>query len=164
MWTSILAAALAATAATGTGGPWVVPMPIDSGQLLRSFERPEHRFAPGHRGVDLRAQAGTRVRAIGAGTVAFVGDVAGVPTITIDHASVRSTYLPIAAMVEVGEQVTVGQVIGTITARGRHCSRDCLHLGIRRTEPLGAETDPYLDPLAWIRGIPVLKPLAGRVR
>lgn len=162
MWTTMLAAALVA-AATATG-PWVTPLAVDPGPALRTFDRPLHRFAPGHRGVDFRAAVGTPVRAIGSGTVAFVGDVADVPTISIDHALVRSTYLPVASIVEVGERVTVGQTIGTITARGRHCVGDCLHLGIRRTTPMSAKADPYVDPLAWIRGLPVLKPTTGRVR
>ena len=162
MWTSILAVALAAAATAA--GSWVPPVTVDSDRVLRAFERPAHRFAPGHRGVDIRADAGTPVRAVGSGTVAFVGNVAEVPTISIDHARVRSTYLPVASIVAVGEQVTAGQTIGTVSARGRHCVLDCLHLGIRRTTPLGAEFDPYVDPLAWIRGLPVLKPTTGRVR
>ena len=162
MWTSMLGAGLLVVATVA--GPWVEPVEVGSAGVVRAFERPAHRFAPGHRGVDLRAEAGTPVRAIGAGTVVFVGDVAGVPTVSIDHASVRSTYLPVASMIAVGEQVTPGQVIGAITARGRHCEHDCLHLGIRRIETADTEADPYLDPLAWLRGVPVLKPMSGRAR
>lgn len=164
MWKRILLTALAATAPTSPGGPWVTPVALDADQVLRAFERPANRFAPGHRGVDLKATAGTPVRAIGSGTVVFVGDVANVPTVSIDHGPVRSTYLPVAPLVDVGALVDVGETIGTVATRGRHCTRDCLHLGIRRTEPTHAQDDPYVDPMAWIRAIPVLKPTAGRVR
>ena len=162
MWRTTLAAAV--LVASTTAGSWVAPVALDPGHVLRGFERPAHRFAPGHRGVDLKADAGTPVRAIGTGTVTFAGEVAGVPTIAIDHAFVRSTYLPVTSMVEVGDHVTAGQTIGSISARVRHCTRDCLHLGVQRTGPMGAEDDPYVDPLAWIDRVPVLKPLSARWR
>lgn len=164
MWRTILAAAVLVASTTGPAGSWVAPVALDPGHVLRGFERPAHRFAPGHRGVDLKADAGTPVRAIGTGTVTFAGEVAGVPTVAIDHSFMRSTYLPVASLVEVGDLVTVGQTIGTISARGRHCARDCLHLGVKRTGPMGTEDDPYVDPLAWINAIPVLKPLSARRR
>jgi murein DD-endopeptidase MepM/ murein hydrolase activator NlpD len=92
------------------------------------------------------------------GTVAFVGTVAGKPVITValaGPAHPRSTYEPVVASVQVGEQVLVGEVIGTVAVAGGHCggARGCVHVGVR--------TDTgYLDPLSLLRRPPaVLKPI-----
>jgi murein DD-endopeptidase MepM/ murein hydrolase activator NlpD len=168
MWTSIGSTLLAGILAAGTpaspigpaGSTWVAPLASGLSSVLQGFERPADRFAPGHRGVDLAAAQGTPVRSIGEGTVTHVGEVAGVASVTVDHRAVRSSYLPIDALVSEGEKVNAGQVIGFVS--GSHCSVSCLHLGLRRPawEKLDATVDPYLDPIAWIRRIPVLKPLA----
>lgn len=164
MWTSIASTALAGILAAGTpagpaGSTWVAPLESGLRGVVRLFERPADRFAPGHRGLDLRAPEGTPVRAIGDGTVTHVGDVAGVTSVTVDHEVARSSYLPLEAVVSEGESVTSGQLIGYVS--GLHCTPACLHLGLRRPawEARDATADPYLDPIAWIRGIPVLKPL-----
>lgn len=165
MWSSILssaaASAIAGIVASGLpGGPWVAPLEQGFGQVLQRFERPVDRFAAGHRGVDLAVEHGQRVRAIGSGVVTFVGDVAGTPSITVDHQRVRSSYLPVQAQVAPGDQVHAGTVLGTISAPA-HCPRTCLHLGLRRPawDARDATSDPYLDPIAWINRIPVLKPV-----
>ena len=159
MWSPALLAALLATSVAGTA--WVAPVDEGLTGVVRPFERPVDRFGPGHRGVDLRAETGAQVRSIGDGVVTFVGEVAGTWSLTIDHGPVRSSYLPIVAEVVLGQSVRAGEVIGTV-APG-HCPSTCLHLGLRRPiwDRLDHETDPYVDPVAWITRIPVLKPLDG---
>ena len=49
-------------AATGRAGGWVRPV---DGDVARAFTAPQHRFGPGHVGVDFRAAPGTAVRAAG---------------------------------------------------------------------------------------------------
>lgn len=165
MWTSISSILLAGIMAAGTpispvGATWVPPLATGLSGTVHGFERPTNRFASGHRGVDFAAPIGTPVRSIGDGTITHVGKVAGVASVTVDHQVVRSSYLPIDAAVAEGDYVTAGDVIGFVA--GQHCPVACLHVGIRRPawERLDALTDPYLDPIAWIRRIPVLKPLA----
>jgi murein DD-endopeptidase MepM/ murein hydrolase activator NlpD len=164
MWTSIASTLIAAILAAGTpagpaGSTWITPLESGLRGVVRLFERPADRFAPGHRGVDLGAPEGTPVRSIGDGTVSHVGEVAGVNSVTVDHQVALSSYLPVEAVVVEGESVTAGQLIGFVS--GLHCTPACLHLGLRRPawEARDAEADPYMDPIAWIRGIPVLKPL-----
>lgn len=164
MWTSIASTLIAGILAAGTpagpaGSTWVAPLESGLRGVTRLFERPADRFAPGHRGVDLGAPEGTPVRSIGDGTVSHVGEVAGVNSVTVDHRVARSSYLPVDAVVVEGESVTAGQLIGFVS--GLHCTPACLHLGLRRPawEARDSEADPYVDPIAWIRGIPVLKPL-----
>ena len=118
--------------------------PITPVTVVRRFDPPEQRWLPGHRGVDLRASVGERVRAAGDGRVAFVGTLAGRGVITINHGDLRTTYEPVEALVRVGERVRVGQSIGTVGTGTGHCgSGSCLHLGLRR----GRE---YLNPLLFL--------------
>ena len=139
----------------------MAPLATGFTTLLEAFERPGDRFAAGHRGVDLAAAPGTEVLAIGGGVVTHVGEVAGTPSVTIEHSAARSSYLPVDSWVSAGQRVSAGDVIGVIAQRGGHCPVDCLHLGLRRPawEALDAHQDPYLDPIAWVTRIPVLKPL-----
>ena len=155
------------TATLLTLGPlvsgWIPPLTTGWEQVLRAFERPDDRFAAGHRRIDVAAPPEAEVRPIGPGRVAFVGDVARTPTVSIehDHPPWTSTYQPVEALVAEGDRVEMGTLIGHLAAHGAHCSRSCLHLGLRRPawEARDAMTDPYVDPWAWIERRPVLKPL-----
>lgn len=161
-WTSALNVIVAAALAQGfPAGPWVCALEPEPA-VLRAFERPVDRFAAGHRGVDWPASPGQSVLAIGAGTVSHVGLVAGVPSITVDHGAVRSSYLPVTSSLVPGDRVAAGHRLGEVAAAG-HCPTTCLHLGLRREswEALDATRDPYLDPLAWLHRVPVLKPLTA---
>ena len=48
--------------------------PVTPVTVVRPFDPPAQRWLPGHRGVDLRTTVGARVRAAGAGRVAFAGN------------------------------------------------------------------------------------------
>ena len=115
-------------------------------RVLRGWEPPATVYGPGHRGVDLAAPAGTPVRAVAPGRVAFAGRVAGRGVISVDlegtgDPPLRTTYEPVTAAVEEGEEVEPGEVIGTVDASGSHCATTCVHWGLRRGEG-------YLDPLS----------------
>ena len=164
--TPLLALLTATFLALGSpAASWIPPLTTGWEQVLRAFERPDNLFAAGHRGIDFVAPPGAEVRAIGPGRVAFVGDVARTPTVSIkhDHPPWTSTYQPVEALVDEGDRVATGTIIGHLAARGLHCSRSCLHLGLRRPawEARDAMTDPYVDPWAWIERRPVLKPLVS---
>jgi murein DD-endopeptidase MepM/ murein hydrolase activator NlpD len=164
MWTTTISLLTAAALAAGSpSGNWVTPLASGWTAVVQAFERPHNRFAPGHRGVDFSAPAGSSVRAIGPGRVAFVGDVAGTPTVSVEHPRswLRSTYQPVEASVEVGAVVSPGDRLGAVVEGSKHCVRPCLHLGLKRPawEARDAMTDPYVDPRGWIQQQPVLKPL-----
>lgn len=135
------------------GNSWGWPLGTQP-PVLRRFERPARRWAPGHRGVDLLGRAGAPVRAAGEGTVAFVGSVAGRPVVAVQHGPMRTTYEPVLASVTTGQHVRAGTVLGRLTGVGSHCRpRACLHWGLKRGEE-------YLDPLVLVRrGPPRLLPL-----
>lgn len=133
---------------------WV--WPLASTEILSRFTAPAHAYGPGHRGLDLAASLDAEVRAVADGVVAFVGVVAGVPVVSVDHGAIRSTYQPVAATLAVGDRVRAGTPLGTVTAGSGHCPRPCLHVGAR-------VADDYLDPLRLLTPQrAVLKPL-GRV-
>lgn len=115
--------------------------------VVRPYEEPPGPYAPGHRGVDLRAEAGSDVLAVEDGTVRFAGPVAGRGVVSILHADgLLSTYEPVDATVSAGDTVRAGDVIGTVSAGGSdaaasHCApQACLHLGARRG---GTYQNPY---------------------
>jgi murein DD-endopeptidase MepM/ murein hydrolase activator NlpD len=114
--------------------------------VTRPFEELPHRFAAGHRGVDMRGSPGTPVLAAGDGVVVFAGMVAGRPVVSIDHAGgLRTTYEPVDASVGAGQPVSRGSPIGTLAIGHAGCPvQACLHWGLRRGET-------YLDPLGLLR-------------
>ncbi|GIM89525.1 murein hydrolase activator EnvC family protein [Paractinoplanes toevensis] len=117
--------------------------PVDSARVVRRFDPPPQRWLPGHRGVDLSAPPGAVVRAAGAGTVVFVGTVAGNGVVSVSHAGgLRTTYQPVLARVTRGDHVAAGDELGLLAAGHPGCPTPaCLHWGLRRG-------DVYLDPLA----------------
>ncbi|MET9733977.1 M23 family metallopeptidase [Streptomyces sp. NPDC006458] len=133
--------------------------------VLRGWLPPPTPYAAGHRGVDLAAAPGAPVRTVAAGRVSFAGRVAGrgVVSVTLSATGeppLRTTYEPVRAAVRKGDEVSPGEVIGTVEATGSHCVRPCVHWGLRRG-------DVYLNPLAllppWLlgRGPSRLLPVAG---
>lgn len=173
--TALLVAGQGSAAAPPAGGPAADPgspavdwpawsWPLEPRPpVLAPFAAPPGRYAAGHRGVDLAAAVGQPVRAVGAGVVAFAGQVAGRGVVSVDHpGGLRTTYEPVAATVRAGTRVGRGTVLGTVTAAPGHClPGTCLHWGLRRGEA-------YLDPMGLVTGwagvrlLPVRAVTAGR--
>jgi len=141
-------------AATEPFGAWPLsPQPA----VVRGFDPPEVTWGSGHRGVDLAGSVGQPVRAAVQGRISYVGSIAGVGVVVVDHGATRTTYQPVAARVEVGTVVATGAVIGVLRWYGTHClPAACLHWGL-------VQGDRYLDPLTLVGGpSPVrLLPLEG---
>lgn len=142
----VAAGSARATSPTTPFLPPVVPIAV-----VAPFDEPAARWLPGHRGVDVAATAGADVRSPAAGVVSFAGVVVDRPVVSVDHGGIRTTYEPVTARVERGQQVTAGQVLG-IVADGGHCSQRCVHWG-------AIVDERYVDPLALLIDYrPVLKP------
>lgn len=114
--------------------------------VLRGWEPPATPYGPGHRGVDLAARPGDAVVAAATGRVSFAGRVAGRGVLVIELAGsgappLRTTYEPVRALVDKGDEVVAGQPAGVLEAGPFHCAGGCLHWGLRRG-------DAYLDPLS----------------
>lgn len=146
--------------ARAEAAPWLWPLPPPH-QVITPFDAPEHRYGPGHRGIDIAAPvAGTAVHAVAPGTVRFSGMVAGRGVVSVAHAGgLLSTYEPVTGTVASGEQVGAGTELGTLMGGSElsHCpGASCLHLGARRGED-------YVDPMLLLgaRGPSVLLPWAG---
>lgn len=113
--------------------------------VAQPFDRPASDYAAGHRGVDLYGKTGDVVTAVAAGQITFVGNIAGVGVVSIDHGLADSTYQPVVSHIAVGTTVTAGTPIGRLVQRGSHCeARPCLHLG-RKID------NRYTDPMALLR-------------
>lgn len=107
--------------------------PPVSAPVTDPFRAPTSPYGPGNRGIEYATTAGDQVAAIGDGTVAFAGPVAGRLVVSVVHPDgLRSSLTGLAAIsVHVGQAVVLGQTVGRSTVR--------LHLGVRRG-------DTYLDP------------------
>lgn len=81
--------------------------------------------------------------------VAFAGYVVNRPVISIDlDLGLRASMEPVANVVEVGQRVRRGQLVGTVDdAPGAgHCEPQwCVHWGLRID-------GRYVNPLDWLRG------------
>lgn len=126
------------------GETWVHPLP--SGRLLSQYG---HRgIIPGvttsafHNGIDLAAPAGTPIQAAGAGTVVYAAHgnrVLGLSgwVVVVEHTDGTSTaYNHMEAdgvLVEVGDEVEAGDVVGLVGSSGR-------------------STGPHLHFSAWVEG------------
>lgn len=77
-----------------------------------------------------------------AGTVTHASPIAGRGVVVVGHDDgTRTTYEPVYASVQVGDEVAAGGQIGWLTTTASHCLPSaCLHWGWRR------DAD-YLDPL-----------------
>lgn len=156
------AAAGAMAAGSGSGSaiaaqlsrtpPWLTPVGF-SLHVVAPFRAPEHRYAAGHRGIDLAAFPGEAVFSPAAGTVTFAGRVVDrdVISVRVDAATVVSLE-PITSSLSAGDRVGRGDVLGEV-ASGGHCKAQCVHLGVR-------VDDWYVNPLRFLREKPRLLPWA----
>ena len=127
-------------------GAW----PLSPHHIARGYEPPTSTYASGHRGIDLSGRVGEAVRTALGGTVTFVGQVGGTPTVVVTHGSVRTTYQPVRTSVAVGHRVETGSVIGHLLTVHSHCLPEaCLHWGYRRGRT-------YLNPLALVEKVRLL--------
>lgn len=110
-------------------------------EVVHGFDPPADPWGSGHRGVDLAGRVGQSVHTALAGTVGFVGKIAGKPVVTITHGDTRTTYEPVSSTLEVGAVVAAGDRIGALEVPFSHCfPAACLHWGLIRG-------NIYLDPL-----------------
>lgn len=133
--------------------PWQWPVRPQP-EVTRLFDLP-HRYAAGHRGIDLALAPGAEVHAVAAGTVRFVGVVVDRPVLSLQHPDgLISTYEPVVSDLARGDSVAAGDAIGTVSVEHQHQPDGGMHLGARRG-------DDYLDPLTLLGAVPraVLLPL-----
>lgn len=141
---SVLATPVAASTLPSRGD-WI--WPVAGAVVTAEYAQPAHRFGAGHRGIDLRVREIDAVRAPADGRVAYAGDVAGRPVVTIEHGGGLVTTLePVASRHPVGRIVARGEPVGDLGAGG-HAAPGTLHFGVR----LDGE---YINPLILLGGIP----------
>ncbi len=146
---------------------WGLPLPgVSSTAIISVFDPPTSPFGSGHRGVDFPARHGQQVTAVGSGVVSFAGSIAGKPVVSIQlsrpidnsGSTVRATYEPVSAMVNTGDFVYAGTVIGIVDFSRRnagHCRSSCLHFGLK---VMALPTPHYLNPAILWRSGALLQP------
>lgn len=110
--------------------------PVD-GPVVTPYQAPSERYGRGHRGIDLAARPGTPIRASAEGTVVFVGVVAGIPVVSVEHpGGWRTTYQPVTPSVLAGQHVRAGDQLGTLATTPMPGGQSVphLHLGLRHGE------------------------------
>lgn len=136
-------------------GSWSWPV---TGPVLGDYIAPASPYSAGHRGIDIAAPIGVKVRAPAAGVVHFVGWVVDRPVLSIDHgAAVLSSYEPVTSDLAAGDEISGGEIIGRLAQTdASHCAESCLHLGVR-------VNGDYVNPLLFLGGVPwsVLYPDPG---
>lgn len=156
----LLTLAAAAPLVPSSGhAPWQPPVaPV---VVERPFVAPMGPYAPGHRGVDLRADPGAVVRAPAPGVVRTAGRVAGKAVVSIEHphrilgsTGWRTTYEGVLASVDVGDAVRTGDPLGVVIA---HDHGHGVHWGLKNSRA-------YADPMLLLRRSVVLKPLSTQAR
>ncbi|MBA2463018.1 MAG: M23 family metallopeptidase, partial [Actinobacteria bacterium] len=139
------AAILATLVVVPAASAWTWPA---DGPVLRPFSLSADPYAAGqHRGVDIGAPEGTRVRAPAAGMVSFVGSVPNggrVVTIqTADGYAVTLLQLGSTAVLR-GAPVEEGSVVGAVGPSADPVTLEShVHLGIRTAD----DPNGYVDPL-----------------
>ena len=139
--------------------PWQPPVtPI---VIERPFTAPAGPYSAGHRGVDLRADPGSVIRAPAPGVVRVAGRVAGKAVVSIDHphrilgrTGWRTTYEGGLAAVAVGDTVGTGDPLGVVIT---HAHTRGLHWGLKNGKV-------YADPMLLLRRAVILKPLSVQAR
>ena len=118
---------------------WTAPVP---GKPTRLFDLGADPFTRGqHRGVDLDAAPGERIRSACGGRVVFAGRVAGAGTVSVRCGRWRVTYAPLERI-----RVRLGARVGSGRGLGRMAGGEPLHLGVRRE----SERFGYVDPLRFL--------------
>jgi murein DD-endopeptidase MepM/ murein hydrolase activator NlpD len=131
--------------------PWVPP--IQPMIIERYFEPPPTPYSAGNRGVDIRTEPQTPIRAPQDGIVHFSGKVANIGTLSINHNNLKTTFTPIDSIVKTGQFIKRNQIIGYVSTTGSHCKpQTCLHWGL-------VIEKRYLNPLSLFNAKTRLLPL-----
>ena len=149
---ALFVCATAAWPPPAAAATWTPPVP---GQPTHLFALGPDPFARGqHRGVDLDAPLGARVRSACGGRALFAGRVAGTGTVSVRCGPWRVTYAPLERIaVRAGAMVGPGRTLGRLGQAG-------LHFGIRRE----GRRFGYVDPLRFLGGQRRAPPPAVPVR
>ena len=120
------------------------------GSVIRRFgieKSAQHPYTLNHKGIFISAKSNQNIKSIFEGTVSFAGTLPGFgKTLIIDHGDHYYSVYSHAneLMVQVGEDVSLSQVIATVGYSPRD-NKDGLYFEIRHF------SEPY-DPQQWMKG------------
>ena len=139
----LLIAVVLALPSTAHARTWRWPV---RGDVVERFRLGADPFAKGqHRGIEIQARKGARVRAACGGRVRFAGTVPRHGrTVSVTCGPFVATYLHLSSMaVRRGQRVAPGQRLGTSGLR--------LHFGVRKA----VDRFAYVDPLSLLPSDPL---------
>jgi hypothetical protein len=146
---AVLLLAVGTLVAAGGGDPvvsrdrWAWPVAAPR-SIVRPFIAPATAYSAGHRGIDVET-ASTTITAPADGVVHFAGVVVDRPVLSIRHGDgIISSFEPVETPLAAGAIVHRGEPLGTLLPG--HCSRLCLHFGVR-------ERGEYVSPLLYLGGL-----------
>jgi septal ring factor EnvC (AmiA/AmiB activator) len=128
------------------------------GNLVFRFgpDRRDNGVVLRYNGIGIAAPVGTPVKAVEAGSVQIAGPLEGYgQAVVISHgAGAYTLYFRLQrVMVQVGQAVTAGQMIGTVGGSG---SEHGPHLEFQVRVPTNGTPTP-VDPLDWLRSRPTIR-------
>ena len=129
---------------------WQEPFPSQDQLWQAQYVAPKTEYGAGHRGVDLRLELKTIIKAPFAGEISFVGLVVDRPVVTISGANgYLASFEPVCSNLRVGDSVKVGSEFAWHCAPEPsyeyHCE-SCIHLSVRSAYG-------YLSPEYFLAGL-----------
>ena len=128
--------------------------PVSPSHEVVSPYKDEGRYVSGsHRGIDIRAEAGSEIMTAADGIVYWHGKTPrGEPYVSVQHeGGLRTTYMPVEIKVKRGQTVKQGETIGILSSAVENPSSfSHLHFGVKK-EPY--ESFDYMDPLSLLPSI-----------
>jgi murein DD-endopeptidase MepM/ murein hydrolase activator NlpD len=120
---------------------WVLP--VAGYRLTAGFGDSSYLWSSGHSGLDFAAPSGTPIVSIAHGTVTaagYSGNCGNMTMVRLDDGTDLMYCHQLSMVVEVGDEVNPGQLIGYVGSTG-HSTGPHLHLEVRPGG--GAPVDPY---------------------
>jgi murein DD-endopeptidase MepM/ murein hydrolase activator NlpD len=121
------------------GSPAVLrPLPPVTGPIIQHFVAPPCQRCAGHRGVTIATRSGQAVVAVLAGTISYVGEVAGLTyVVQVVRPGVKVTYgwLRPREQLAAGDEIAAGGLVGMAGER--------TYLGVR-------VEGQYVEPLRYL--------------
>ncbi len=133
--TAISSVAIALLISTSDSSNWSQPFSEPDPSWGSDYVAPETQYGPGHRGVDLALEIGSKIKAPVAGRITFADLVVDRASVTIQAESgYLATFEPACTTLKLGDRVTVGSEFAwhcSPNIEYRYHCKSCVHFSVR---------------------------------